>query len=188
MRDKIIQVSIPLFDTHGYSETSIQDIVDAIGVTKGTFYYYYKSKQELLKDINLTYIQNLLLAQEEILNNNTQTYKEKLYNNVLLIIRNIRKQRQSARIFAREIRHLQGENLEIVRHIRNKFRNNTQSIITKGIEAGEFNKNIRPDILTLGILGITNWSYYWFNPDGEVSEKQLTNYYMELILNGINQE
>ncbi|WP_404337727.1 TetR/AcrR family transcriptional regulator [Planococcus rifietoensis] len=34
-----MQQSIALFVDKGYSATSIQDIVDALGVTKGSFYY-----------------------------------------------------------------------------------------------------------------------------------------------------
>jgi hypothetical protein len=33
---------------------------------------------------------------------------------------------------------------------------------------------------------MTNWSYYWFNPNGEVSAKKLDEIYADLILNGIN--
>jgi len=185
MREKILRASIPLFDKKGYSETSIQDIVEVLGVTKGTFYYYYKSKQELLKDINVTYIQNLLDEQKKILNDDTKTYREKVYNNMLMVIRTIRNERQSARVFFREMRHLEEHNLKLIIQKRYEFRMNTQHMIEKAIENGEFRDRIRPDILTFGILGMTNWSYYWYNPDGEVSEKELVDLYMELILNGV---
>lgn len=186
MKDKIITTSIPLFDKKGYSETSIQDIVDHIGVTKGTFYYYYKSKQELLRDINLGYIERLLDKQKLILDDTSKTYYEKLYNIIYMVIRFIRTQRQDARIFTREMRHLEEENLNTIKQKRHEFRLNLQAMLEEGIEAGEFKANIRADILTFGILGITNWSYYWFNPSGEISEKELTNSFMELIMQGIN--
>lgn len=186
MRDKIRNVSIQLFDEKGYSETSIQDIVEALGVTKGTFYYYYKSKQELLTQIHLTYIENLLDEQEKILQDEKKTYKEKLYNNILLVIKSIRPERQSARIFMREMRHLKKGNLEMIKEKRDAFRINTQTIIEKGIEAGEFTSEMRPNLVTFGILGLTNWSYYWFQPDGEVSEEELASEYMQFILHGIS--
>ena len=33
--DKLMQVSVELFAEHGYAQTSVQQIVDAAGVTKG---------------------------------------------------------------------------------------------------------------------------------------------------------
>ncbi|MEK5523591.1 TetR/AcrR family transcriptional regulator [Heyndrickxia sp. FSL W8-0423] len=37
----------------------MQDLVEKIGVTKGTFYYYYSSKQSILNDICLNYITDI---------------------------------------------------------------------------------------------------------------------------------
>lgn len=60
MKAKITEHSIRLFEQKGFTETSIQDIVDSIGVTKGTFYYYFSSKEQLLMDIHMDYITKLL--------------------------------------------------------------------------------------------------------------------------------
>jgi AcrR family transcriptional regulator len=185
MKQKIIEASIDLFDKKGFTETSIQDIVDFVGVTKGTFYYYFSSKQELLKDIHLNYIEDLVKQQEAIINNPKKDYTEKLYDIVYMLINNIKTQRRSARIFFREMRHLNETHFEEIRVKRNVFRENYQKMIEEGISKGEFNNNFRPDMLTFGILGITNWSYYWFNPDGAVSEEELAETYVEMILNGI---
>jgi len=185
MKDEIISASILLFDDKGYSETSIKDIVDNIGVTKGSFYYYFKSKQELLKDIQLNYINRLLNDQDDIFNQSNKSYREKLYSTIYMVISCIRTNSESARIFNRERRNLTDVHWEEINEKHDKFRLNYQKIIEKGIEAGEFNDHVRPDILTFGILGMTNWSYYWFRPDGEINEEELANFYMEILLNGI---
>lgn len=185
MQEKIIKVSIPLFDEKGYSETSIQDIVDSLGVTKGTFYYYYKSKQELLKDIILSYIEHILEQQSDILADLTKSNEEKLFNVLHMIISNIRTLKQSARIFIREIRHIKEDNLVEIKQRRKQFKNNLQHLIDEGIKVGEFKEHLKTNILTLGILGMTNWTYYWYDPDGSVSEQELTELFMQFITDGI---
>lgn len=45
---KILEVSHRLFTTKGYDKTSIQDIVDALGMSKGAIYHHFKSKEEIL--------------------------------------------------------------------------------------------------------------------------------------------
>jgi len=40
-----------LFLMNGYEQTSINLIIETIGISKGTFYYYFKSKEELLDAI-----------------------------------------------------------------------------------------------------------------------------------------
>jgi len=51
MRDLIITKSIGLFLRTSYKATSIRHITEALGITKGAFYWYFKSKDELLLTI-----------------------------------------------------------------------------------------------------------------------------------------
>ncbi|OQM45129.1 hypothetical protein B6A27_13965 [Anoxybacillus sp. UARK-01] len=44
----IIEAAMKLFARKGVSSTSIQDITNACGIPKGSFYFYFKSKDELL--------------------------------------------------------------------------------------------------------------------------------------------
>ena len=37
-----------LFQTKGYDQTSVQDILDALGASRGAFYHYFDSKGALL--------------------------------------------------------------------------------------------------------------------------------------------
>lgn len=91
--------SIELFEQNGFSETSIQDIVDALGVTKGTFYYYFTSKEELLMDIHLRYIERLLDEEERIISDKRRSVREKLYDIIFMLIHNVERQGREARIF-----------------------------------------------------------------------------------------
>lgn len=46
-RNKILQRSGVLFNTHGYKSTSISDITGATGLTKGAIYTHFRNKEEL---------------------------------------------------------------------------------------------------------------------------------------------
>lgn len=185
MKQRILEAGIKLIDENGFKSTSINDIVEAIGVTKGTFYYYFASKEELLKDIHLLYIEDLIHRQDKILANPATTCTRKLYEIIYLLISNIRTKRQSARIFIREIRHLSKDNFDSIRNKRNEFRINVQQLLEDGVQKGEFITGCQADIVTLGILGMANWSFYWFNPNGAVSEEELSEIYVDMILAGI---
>lgn len=49
--EEILDAAELLFKTKGYHETMVSDIVKHIGVAQGTFYYYFKSKEEVLESI-----------------------------------------------------------------------------------------------------------------------------------------
>ncbi|SFD93883.1 transcriptional regulator, TetR family [Bacillus sp. OV194] len=185
MKEKITECSIRLFEKKGFSETSIQDIVDALGVTKGTFYYYFASKEELLMNIHNRYIDELLNQQERIISDETKSSKEKLFEIVYALIGNIRQAGASAKVFFREIKNLNEERLSLIIPKRDRFRFNLEQLIHDGIENGEFRSDLNESIVTFGVLGAANWSYQWFNPDGMMSEREVAEIFVEMILNGI---
>ena len=61
----IINAAEELFRVKGYDNTSVEAIITKIGVAKGTFYYYFKSKQEVLEAIvNYTLAQIIEMAEQ----------------------------------------------------------------------------------------------------------------------------
>ncbi|MCR4376959.1 MAG: TetR/AcrR family transcriptional regulator [Rhodospirillales bacterium] len=47
-RDRIVKASDQLFYERGYEHTSFADIADAVRISRGNFYYYFKTKDEIL--------------------------------------------------------------------------------------------------------------------------------------------
>jgi AcrR family transcriptional regulator len=69
-KSELIEAAEALFREEGYRQTSVSDIVKKIGVAQGTFYYYFKSKDNILDAVVDHYIDlyrrslELLLADE----------------------------------------------------------------------------------------------------------------------------
>lgn len=50
-KNEILDVSQRLFSEKGYGKCSVNEIINEIGIAKGTFYHYFKSKEEVLDAI-----------------------------------------------------------------------------------------------------------------------------------------
>ena len=50
-KDKIIEKSMELFCEKGYRTTKVEEITKALGISKGNFYTYFGSKEEVLYEI-----------------------------------------------------------------------------------------------------------------------------------------
>lgn len=50
-RREIVAAAARLFDEKGYDDSSMKDIMDAVGISKGAVYHYFGSKEELLEAV-----------------------------------------------------------------------------------------------------------------------------------------
>ena len=50
-KEKIIEKSMELFKENGYHATKVEEITKALGISKGNFYTYFNSKEEVLYEI-----------------------------------------------------------------------------------------------------------------------------------------
>jgi AcrR family transcriptional regulator len=80
-REEFLDISEKLFSVKGYNKTSVQDIIKEIGVAKGTFYYYFKSKEEIMDAIIMRYVDIQLATADKILNEKLPAHEkmEKLF-------------------------------------------------------------------------------------------------------------
>ncbi len=53
-RKRILETARELFVLRGYRRTTMDDVAERVGVSKGTLYLYYRSKVDLLRDIQAT--------------------------------------------------------------------------------------------------------------------------------------
>ncbi|HEX2980982.1 MAG TPA: TetR/AcrR family transcriptional regulator [Anaerolineaceae bacterium] len=70
-RLEILEAAQHLFQTQEYDNTTIQDVIDYLGVAKGTLYHYYKSKEELLEAV-VEHMAEKSIAQMQVVVNETQ--------------------------------------------------------------------------------------------------------------------
>jgi len=47
-RKEILEAAGELFNNQGYVNTTVEAIIQQVGIAKGTFYYYFKSKEDIL--------------------------------------------------------------------------------------------------------------------------------------------
>lgn len=50
-RAELVEAARRLFAKEGYDATSVQAIIDAVGVSKGSFYHYFESKESVLDSV-----------------------------------------------------------------------------------------------------------------------------------------
>ena len=77
-RDAFLDVAQRLVETKGYEAMSVQDVLDALDVSKGAFYHYFDSKQALLEAVVERFADGGMAAVAPVLNDPKLPALEKL--------------------------------------------------------------------------------------------------------------
>ncbi|MCU5098260.1 TetR/AcrR family transcriptional regulator [Bacillus wiedmannii] len=78
-RKEILETAERLFITKGYTKTTVNDILKEIGIAKGTFYHYFKSKEEVMDEIIMRIIKDDVAKAKAIVSNPNISVLEKLF-------------------------------------------------------------------------------------------------------------
>jgi AcrR family transcriptional regulator len=183
-RKALIDAALALFGSKGYADTSVQEITEAAGVTKGAFYHHFESKEDLLALIDdefLDYqlaILKLALEQEE-------DPAVRLRELLRALLTSTARYQANVTIFYLERRHLTGARFKAMRRKRDEFDRLFLQVIELGTEQGVFRADLDPRIVGLGILGMCAWVHQWYRAGGRFSAQQIADIFSEMALDGL---
>lgn len=77
-RNEILDTAQRLFHTKGYEKCTVNDILKEIAIAKGTFYHYFRSKEEVLDAVVSRYTDIVISRADEVLKIDNISSEEKL--------------------------------------------------------------------------------------------------------------
>ena len=167
-REKAIRAAaLRIFRQKGYHAASMQDIADAVGLYKGSLYYYVASKEELL-------VQLFEGRGEQVLSDiaaaaaGAEDARGKLRAIVRAYVLGVIRNLDSVHVYLREEQALPPAALRQVRLQQQAMRDQFERVIGEGMRVGDFVRS-DPKIATLAVLGMCTWVHRWYRPRGRLS-------------------
>jgi len=65
-REAILEAALSVFSDLGYTQATLNDVADRVGVTKGCLYHYFESKERLLLDLVQDRVGAAIIANEAL--------------------------------------------------------------------------------------------------------------------------
>ncbi|HEX4057379.1 MAG TPA: TetR/AcrR family transcriptional regulator [Galbitalea sp.] len=182
--ERLMRVSVELFAEQGYAQTSVQQIVDAAGVTKGALYHYFKSKDDLLFDI----YDRLLSLQSEHLAAIVARGLDPV-ETVRLICEDVIVTSidwlHEATVFFGSQHMLSPERQREVKRRRREYNDAFEAVLERGRADGVFRKDIPPAILIAHFFSDPHYLAQWYSPGGPLSKQQVAGELTDLYVAGL---
>ncbi len=149
-KSRLISSAKKIFSEKGYFDTKVSDIVKEAGVAQGTFYLYFKSKEEIFKEIILDITNNIenILKKYENAEGSVENIILKLKAEITTYLYT---HKEIARIFLFQLFTMK-EFINIYFEINEKFEKTEKAIIQKAVKDKKI-RNINIENLTHILLG-----------------------------------
>jgi AcrR family transcriptional regulator len=184
VKERLLSVATRLFARHGFEGTSVQDIVDAAGVTKGAMYHYYGSKDDLLYEV----YHQLLTMQTSHLDEiaaGPGSAEERLRAAAADVVQTSLENLDDMIVFFRSLHMLPEDKQTQVRAERRRYQDKFKALVEEGVGAGRFRNDISPDVVVHYFLSVVNQLGSWYKPDGSLSPAQVGDLFTELLIGGL---
>lgn len=181
-RERVVAVAAELFARNGYHATGIAELGKAVGLGRGALYHYIESKEALLYAISKTQVDTMNAHAERVLSAGLPP-EELLRELARGLLRNIADHRAEWATFFRDYGALTGERRDRVIAARERYEGYWRQALDRGVQAGVLRPT--PRLLVKGILGMLNYTYLWFEPEGELTPEQLADEFLDTLLAGI---
>jgi AcrR family transcriptional regulator len=182
-RGRVIATAADLFARNGYHGTGIAELGRAVGLGRGALYHYIESKEAVLYAISKDQVDKMNALAESILDEGLEP-EELLRRMARGLLRNIATHRSEWTVFFREYGALTGQRRDHVIAARERYEGYWRQALDLGVRSGVLRQT--PRILVKGILGMLNYTYLWFEPDGELAPEELADIFMDTLIHGIS--
>lgn len=183
-RAALVDAALDLFGSQGFHATSVKQIADQAGLTKGALYHHFASKDELLREIHDVYVDHELAEFERVLEEYDDP-REQLEQLIHSVLASVELFRSNVTVFFQERRYLTGEHFEAVKAKRDQLDRGFQDVVDRGMATGAFRKDLDARAVTLGIIGMCAWTYQWLQPDGPLSAEDVAGNFSTMLMSGL---
>lgn len=186
-RNIIIDHAMKLFSKKGFTETSMDDIVEASGISKGGIYNYFKSKEEIF----LAIAEDRFAQRHKLVQSFTSSMsnKEKLIKYIEWILYG--QLDEEARLNARftfEFWSVLSKNKDTSDKSKERyelFRRDLSDILQSGVENGEFKKDLDIASMVYIILSSTDGMGFFNSVMNVPINESIIKNYIDIILKSL---
>jgi TetR/AcrR family transcriptional regulator, cholesterol catabolism regulator len=184
---EICRAAARVFYEKGYDGASMQDIAAAVGLTKAGLYHHVGSKDRLLFEImnyGMDILDEMVLQKVKDIDDPAEKLRQTIAGHVDLIVR---ARDLELTVILHENRSLKGTLQKKIDARKKEYIHFLERLITETQQRSGGESLVSSHLAAFFLLGIINWLYQWYQPEGPVSQAELTraliDFFFRALLN-----
>lgn len=183
-KQEILRVSARLFQQRGYHATSMNDVAAALKLSKGGLYHHFQSKDEILFELMSHALE---VTEQRVIEpvRNIADPEERLRTLIRLHVDVVMSVRD------REITVLLHENHPLPPSLRKQINARKkeyirflEKLISEVQHTRRSSGTVNARAATFALLGMINWIYQWYKPEGPLNSEQIARQYTDIFFAG----
>jgi AcrR family transcriptional regulator len=184
-RQEILRTAARLFQQRGYDATSMNDVAAALKLSKGGLYHHFQSKDEILFEI-MNHAMDI--TEERVLGpvRGIAKAEDRLRALIRLHIEVVLSPRD------REITVMLHENHPLPPALRRRINGRKkeyihflENLIAEIQGSRRAAPRVSPRAAAFALLGMINWIYQWYKPEGELQVQNIVPQFTDLLFGGL---
>ncbi len=181
-RDReVIDVAIQIFWEKGYASASVQDVADALGMLKGSLYYYIDSKESLLDKIFEDSHDDLMKFTKEATDGDGAAVVRLtrfLHDYAMWTLTHL----ERAGLYSREWRYASDSSRSSLLEQQRYYDRSLRTLISAGQDEGDLDVDVDPRMASLFIWAAFTGIPDWYSPGSKMGPEQVASTYVEFAL------
>jgi AcrR family transcriptional regulator len=192
VKERILLESMRLFLANGFVGTSVKNLTDAAGIARGTLYWHFSSKDQILDEILNRYSKQFVNGWIETIKGEGRNFLTKFYALYKFITEFTRDHRELLLVFDTlfgEISRNGTKAASKMKEIRSKLRVSIESLLAAGQKEGMVDQNIDVTMHAHIIMAtFTGMLLNWFVYEDVLDAVAYSRAFRETLLRGLISE
>jgi AcrR family transcriptional regulator len=182
---EICRVAAGIFFEKGYDGASMQEIAEAVGLTKAGLYHHVGSKDRLLFEImnyGMDILDETVLQKVKDIADPREKLRRTIIGHIDLIVR---ARDLEITVILHENRSLRGPLRKKINARKKAYIQHLEELIARVQEQAGAKPLLSPRLAAFALLGMINWLYQWYRPEGPIKQNELAQAYADFFFRGL---
>jgi AcrR family transcriptional regulator len=179
LRAGILTAAADLFRERGYRAATLEELARRVGIAKPTLYGYFRSKEELLAAI---FHRAMSMFERDL--KAIRTSGDRPVAQLRALIRfhvgAVIAERSFLAVFFSEEANLPPRLGRAIRRRKARYDRSVRAIVDAGVRNGSLRTG-NSRLLVFALLGMANWVYQWYDPEGAWDAETIADGFIALI-------